>query len=371
MLVLGIESSCDETAFGLVEDGRLLAESVASQADVHALFGGVVPELASREHYRLLGPLFDEFMESAGVLPSDLSGVAVARGPGLLGSLLVGVSFAKALAFGAGIPLIGVDHLKAHLLAPGLEQELSLPALGLLVSGGHTHIYYVESAGKFTLLGRTLDDAAGEGFDKVAKMLGLPYPGGRALDALARFGRKRGQINRKLFSYPYLDNKNLDFSFSGLKTSVALYLKNNPAILEQARSLPDDAVQLEEACAGVPELTELCASFNHCVSYTLCTKLRRAAGQLSLESKPVKSLIVAGGVAANTMLRDDLQVLAGQMNLPLVLPRFSLCTDNGAMIAYAGYLMLTAGYVHNLNLEAIPRGKNIPEDQVRLCAPIF
>ena len=366
MLVLGIESSCDETAFGLVKDGVLVAESVASQADVHSLFGGVVPELASREHYRLLGPLFDRFMQSAKFQPSDLDGVAVARGPGLLGSLLVGVSFAKALAFGADIPLIGVDHLKAHLLAPGLEQSLDLPALGLLVSGGHTHIYYIEDAGRFSLLGKTLDDAAGEGFDKVAKMLGLPYPGGRILDALALIGRERGQVNKKLFSYPYLENKNLDFSFSGLKTSVALYLKNNPSIISQARSLPADFAGISEADLAPAELTELCASFNHCISHTLCVKLKRAFEQVAAAGRQVKSLIVAGGVAANSMLREDLQILADEMQRPLVLPRFSLCTDNGAMIAYAGYLSLASGYAHSLRLEAIPRGRNIPEDQICL-----
>ena len=363
MLVLGIESSCDETAFGLVEDGCLVAESVASQADVHSLFGGVVPELASREHYRILGPLFDEFMTRAGFQVSDLDGVAVARGPGLLGSLLVGVAFAKALAFGAGIPLLGVDHLKAHLLAPGLETGLKLPALGLLVSGGHTHIYYIESPHSFTLLGKTLDDAAGEGFDKVAKMLGLPYPGGRILDGLARAGEACGQINKRLFSYPYLDNANLDFSFSGLKTSVALYLKQNPGIIEQARGLSADCRDFSGASREVPELTELCASFNHSVSHTLCIKLNRAFERVQDKRLPVHSLIVAGGVAANSMLRNDLKELAARLGVELVLPRFSLCTDNGAMIAYAGYLMLANGWAHHLNLEAIPRGKQIPEDQ--------
>lgn len=169
-----------------------------------------------------------------------------------------------------------------------------------------------------------------------------------------------------MFSYPYLDNKNLDFSFSGLKTSVALYLKNNPGIIEQARALASGAAQAAEQSRAAPELSELCASFNHCVSHTLCAKLKRAGEQLKADGRTVKSLIVAGGVAANSMLRSDLQALSEQMNLPLVLPRFSLCTDNGAMIAYAGYLTLAAGYAHHLTLEAIPRGRNIPEDQVRL-----
>lgn len=364
MLVLGIETSCDETAFGLVENGRLVAEAVASQADVHALFGGVVPELASREHYRILGPLFDNFLQRANISVADLDAVAVARGPGLLGSLLVGVAFAKALAFGAGISLIGIDHLRAHILAPGLERELNFPALGLLVSGGHTHIYYLENPHSFELLGKTLDDAAGEAFDKVAKMLGLPYPGGRFLDRLA----KAGQINRHLFTYPYLDNNNLDFSFSGLKTALSSYILANPCLKEQVAALPSsfDELAARQDFASVLQLTELCASFNHCVVHTLCVKVERALQQLRTRGKKVNSFIVAGGVAANSMLREQAEKLAEKNALELVLPSFSLCTDNGAMIAYAGYLMLKNGYVHNLDLEAMARGRVIPEDFVRL-----
>lgn len=364
MLVLGIETSCDETAFGLVEDGRLVGEAVASQADVHALFGGVVPELASREHYRILGPLFDDFLQKSGVTLASLDAVAVARGPGLLGSLLVGVAFAKSLAFGAGIPLIGIDHLRAHILAPGLERELNFPAIGLLVSGGHTHIYYLESPYSFELMGKTLDDAAGEAFDKVAKMLGLPYPGGRYLDRLA----KAGQIKCNLFTYPYLDNSNLDFSFSGLKTALSSYILANPDLKKQVAALPlsFDELAAQQDFASVRQLTELCASFNHCVVHTLCVKVQRALQQLQAKGKKVNSLIVAGGVAANSMLRQQAENLAEKNSLELVLPAFSLCTDNGAMIAYAGYLMLKKGHVHNLDLEALARGRIIPEDFVPL-----
>lgn len=223
MLCLGIESSCDETALALVEDGRLLGSVLASQSNVHALFGGVVPELASREHYRYVGPLFDELMQRCGTKPADLDLVAAARGPGLLGSLLVGVAFAKTLALGLGAPFLGVNHLHAHLLAVGLEHELVFPALGLLVSGGHTHLYRLESPWRCLLLGRTLDDAAGEAFDKVGKLLGLAYPGGQLLDALAR----TGAASPKLFPRPYLDNDNLDFSFSGLKTAAAVFIERN------------------------------------------------------------------------------------------------------------------------------------------------
>ena len=220
MLCLGIESSCDETALALVENGRLLASVLASQADVHALFGGVVPELASREHYRYIGPLFDELMRRCRCRSADIDLVSVARGPGLLGSLLVGVAFAKGLALGLGVPFLGLNHLHAHLLAVGLERELSFPCLGLLVSGGHTHIYRLEAPWRCLPLGRTLDDAAGEAFDKVGKLLGLAYPGGGLMDALATAGK----ADAGLFPRPYLDNDNLDFSFSGLKTAAASYL---------------------------------------------------------------------------------------------------------------------------------------------------
>ena len=202
MLCLGIESSCDETALAVVRDGVLLDAVLASQADIHALFGGVVPELASREHYRYLGTLFDQLMQRLDLRPSDLDVVAVSRGPGLLGSLLVGVAFAKALALGCGARFLGVNHLHAHLLAAGLENELRFPALGLLVSGGHTHIYRMESPSRCIVLGKTLDDAAGEAFDKVGKILGLAYPGGKLMDALARQGRadalpRRSQCSRR------------------------------------------------------------------------------------------------------------------------------------------------------------------------------
>jgi len=198
MRILGIETSCDETAVALVTDGRLVAERLATQIDVHALFGGVVPEIASREHLRVLPRLFDELMAETGLRAGDLDAIAVARGPGLLGSLLVGVSFAKGLSLSTGVPLVGVNHLWAHLLAPGLVEELLFPALGLLVSGGHTHTYLVRSPVEFELLGRTLDDAAGEAFDKVAKLLNIAYPGGRFIDMLGA----EGEPDTTLFPRP-------------------------------------------------------------------------------------------------------------------------------------------------------------------------
>lgn len=358
MLILGIETSCDETAFGLVEDGVLRGASMASQADVHALFGGVVPELASREHYRVLGPLFDDFLARAGKRLADLDAVAVTRGPGLLGSLLVGVAFAKSLAFGAGIPLIGVDHLKAHLLAAGLEGELPLPALGLLVSGGHTHLYYIRSAREFTLLGRSLDDAAGEAFDKVAKVLSLPYPGGRHLDGLAR----KGRVDERLLPCPYLDNDNLDFSFSGLKTAAATFVAQQPLLRQTAARIREQG----EGAVGAAEqdLANFCASFNYSVARTLSLKTARALKKLREDNLTVRCLTAAGGVAANSMIRAQLETLAQDSGLPLVLPSPVLCTDNGAMVAYYGYLLAQEKLRHTLDMTAVPRGSHIPDDMV-------
>ena len=283
MLCLGIETSCDETAMAMVEDGRLLGEVVASQVDVHTLFGGVVPEIASREHYRLLGPLFHDLLEKTGVSAKDIAAVAVARGPGLLGSLLVGLGFAKGMALGLRTELVGVDHLHAHLLAAGLERDLVFPSLGLLVSGGHTQIWRLDSPVQLQLMGRTLDDAAGEAFDKAAKMLNLPYPGGKYIDLLAR----RGTADPGRFPRPYLDNKNLDFSFSGLKTAVAEYVARHPGL-----RLP---VMMDESklLAGGGEFTDLadvCASFNWTVAETLRIKVERA-----LDRETLQSLTLAGG----------------------------------------------------------------------------
>lgn len=350
MLCLGIESSCDETALALVEDGRLLDSVLASQADVHAVFGGVVPELASREHYRYAGPLFDELMRRSGKCPADIDLVAVARGPGLLGSLLVGVAFGKALALGLGARFLGVNHLHAHLLAAGLERRLSFPALGLLVSGGHTHLYRLEAPWHCLTLGRTLDDAAGEAFDKVGKLLGLAYPGGRLMDALAR----AGTANPDLFPRPYLDNDTLDFSFSGLKTAAAAHVGRHLNAGSWPRPLrrPEDAPQ---------DLKDCCASFNLAVVDTLCAKAARA-----LERQPdLRTLILAGGVASNVLLRERVAALMQTRGGTALMPSPALCTDNAAMIAYAGWLLGKAGFYHDLRMETIPRGKAVPNDMRR------
>ncbi len=352
MLTLGIETSCDETAVALVDDGRLVGEKLATQIDVHALFGGVVPEIASREHLRVLPRLFKELMAETGTSPKDIDTIAVARGPGLLGSLLVGVSFAKGLCLSTNASLVGVNHLWAHLLAPGLAEDLKFPALGLLVSGGHTHTYLIKSPVEFELLGRTLDDAAGEAFDKVAKLMNFPYPGGRYIDDLSQ----EAEPDTKLFPRPYVKNPSLDFSFSGLKTAVSLYVQAHPELVfpEMADAAAIAALSGEKREA----LCRVCASFNWSVTETLKIKVERALDQVG----PVKSLIVAGGVAANTRLRETMARLAKKKGVHVVLPELSLCTDNGAMIAYAGALFAQAGYSHELDLEAIPRGRIVPLD---------
>ena len=260
MLTLGIETSCDETAVALVDGGRLLGEKIATQIDLHALFGGVVPEIASREHLRVLPRLFNELMAENGKSPEEIDAIAVARGPGLLGSLLVGVSFAKGLCMSTSASLVGVNHLWAHLLAPGLAGELHFPALGLLVSGGHTHIYLIRSPIEFELLGRTLDDAAGEAFDKVAKLLNLPYPGGRYIDLLAQ----GAEPDKKLFPRPYIDNQTLDFSYSGLKTAVANYVSAHPELVfsEMADEKMIEGLDGDRRDA----ISTVCASFNWSVS---------------------------------------------------------------------------------------------------------
>jgi N6-L-threonylcarbamoyladenine synthase len=341
LICLGVESSCDETALALVEDGQLTGSVLSSQTDMHALFGGVVPELASREHYRHMGPLFDELLRRRGLEPGRITHVAVARGPGLLGSLLVGVAFAKALALGLEAKFLGVNHLHAHLLSVGIGGKLSFPAIGLLVSGGHTHLYHMQSPSCCRQLGRTLDDAAGEAFDKVGKLLGLPYPGGSLIDALA----KEGVADPALFPRPYLDNDNLDFSFSGLKTAVATHIERN------GRQWTKDADSLKSCCA----------SFNLAVVDTLCVKVERA-----LDRHPrIRALVLAGGVASNSLLRGRVTKLMRQRGGEALIPPPPLCTDNAAMIAYAGWLLHKCGYFHDLRMETIPRGRAIPDDMLR------
>ncbi len=345
-LCLGVESSCDETALALVHEGKLLGHVLASQSDLHALFGGVVPELASREHYRFIGTLFDELMRRAACSPGDIKSVAVSRGPGLLGSLLVGVAFAKSLVLGLHARLIGVNHLHAHLLSAGLGNELSFPALGLLISGGHTNIYRIDSPLRFVQLGLTLDDACGEAYDKIGTLLGMQYPAGRMLDTAASLGKPTID-----FPMPYVDNDSLDFSFSGIKTAVATFFEKNYAGESWDRPVTD-VQKLPQ------QILDLCASFNLVIARTLACKLERAF----VRNPDVHTCIVAGGVAANSCIRSVISELAAQHGARLLMPSKELCTDNGAMIAYTGWLLAREGAYHPLSMETFPRGHKIPDD---------
>ena len=358
MLCLGIETSCDETALALVEDGRCVESVLATQMNVHALFGGVVPELASREHYRFVGALYDELLHRSGCALRDVDVIAVTRGPGLLGALLVGVAFGKGLALAGNKPLVAVNHLHAHLLAVGLEHDVRYPLLGLLVSGGHTHIYRIDSPVSLVLLGRTLDDAAGEACDKFAKMLGLPYPGGLLLDRLAQ----RGTPDSRLFPRPYTHVDNLDFSFSGLKTAALTYLKEHPEHIEAGRLVHREGLDVASVC-----LCNLCASYMQAVAETLSLKMKRALVQE--QDKGVSGIVVAGGVAANTQVREAMQGLADTVDMPLLLPSRTLCTDNAVMIAHAGLLLARQGYGHDLAFSAVPRGQRLPDDAGPLSRP--
>jgi N6-L-threonylcarbamoyladenine synthase len=312
MLILGIETSCDETAAAVVRDGReRLSDVVSSQVEIHREWGGVVPELASRSHVQRVLPVVDQALAEAGVELSDIDLFAVTSGPGLIGALLVGVQAAKALAWAAGKPVVGVNHLEGHLWAIRLAERFPEPPfLGLVVSGGHTSLYAVEGEGELRLLGQTLDDAAGEAFDKVAKLLGLPYPGGVVIDRLAAAGDP-GAID---FPRGLARKPTLDFSFSGLKTAVLYHVKKY----------------------GIPEgraLSDLCASVQEAIADVLSAKAVRAAREYGLDR-----LVLAGGVAANSRLRALVQERGEAEGIEVFLPPKSLCTDNGAMIAVAGYL---------------------------------
>lgn len=355
MICLGIETSCDETAVALCEDGRPILEKLASQAELHAVFGGVVPELASREHLRRLGPLLGALFAESGMTLADVDAVAVARGPGLLGCLLIGLAAAKGLCLGSGKPLIGVDHLHAHLMAATLGRDVAYPALGLLVSGGHTQIMLLRSPLDVAVLGRTVDDAAGEAFDKAAKSLNLPYPGGVFVDILG----SEVTPDVALFPRPYLDNKNLDFSFSGLKTAVATYVAARPHL--RVAVMPASGGPID-AAAWPMDLRRVCASLNFAIAETLRIKMERAIDGMHA---PVASILAAGGVAANSRIRHALTAMAARRGLPLYLPEPALCADNATMIAATGCLLGRAGLFHDLTLDAVPRGRKVPWDYGR------
>ena len=326
MLVLSIETSCDETAAAVVQDGRkVLSSIVASQIDIHAEYGGVVPEIASRMHLESIIPVVDLALREAGVPISAIEGLAVTRGPGLIGALLVGVSLAKGIALARNISLAAVNHIESHLLAILLEQEVEFPYIALVVSGGHTHLYEVKGVGAYSTLGQTIDDAAGEAFDKVAKLLGIPYPGGAVIDKLAKDGNP-GAIK---FPRPLLHDGTLNFSFSGLKTSVLTYLKQNPL-------------------SGRPgESNDLAASFQAAVCDLLVAKTAEAVVRSNC-----KRVVVAGGVACNSGLRAAMLSFAGSKSVDVYFPSPSLCADNAAMIAVPGDYYLSHG-LSSLDFDAV------------------
>jgi N6-L-threonylcarbamoyladenine synthase len=328
MRILGIETSCDETGVAVYCTAQgLLAETLASQVDLHAAYGGVVPELASRDHAAKLVPLVETTLADAGLELADLDGIAYTAGPGLVGALLVGGAWAVATAYGLGIPAVPVHHMEGHLLAPMLESSApAFPFLALLVSGGHTLLVVAEALGRYRIVGRTLDDAAGEAFDKVARLLALPYPGGPAVAALA----DRGDPAAFAFPRP-LKGRGLDFSFSGLKTAVRIAV--------------DGAGPMDAAMRA-----DLAASFQQAVVDSLVDKCLRA-----LEGEGLERLVIAGGVGANRALRAALADAAGAMGARVFYPKPSLCTDNGAMIAYAGACRMRAFTQPSLEIIARPR----------------
>jgi len=333
MLVLGIETSCDETAAALVRHGReILSSVISSQVPVHKRFGGVVPELASREHLDKIVPVVNDAFERAGITPRDIDGIAVTVGPGLVGSLLVGVSYAKAMAYALNKPFVGVNHIEGHIYSVAFENPpIEYPAEALIVSGGHTNIFFIPEPGKYKVLSRTRDDAAGEAFDKVAKMLGLGYPGGPIIERLAR----EGDPHAVPFSLPRMGDGLPDFSFSGLKTAVTKHVRESGLKPVENGGEPSQAIK------------DLAASFQHTVVQSLVKTMERVA-----EENYPKTLIIAGGVACNGKLREVAKKMATRLDLPVYFPSPHLSTDNAAMIAAAGTVKLQAGQRDALDLNA-------------------
>ena len=332
MIVLGIESSCDETGLAVYDSEKgLLAHVLHSQVALHGEYGGVVPELASRDHVRYLLPLTEQVLQKAGVSKSQLDGIAYTAGPGLVGALMVGACTGRAMAMGLGVPAIGVHHMEGHLLAPMLETPApEFPFVALLVSGGHTLLAEVKGVGQYTLLGESLDDAAGEAFDKTAKLLGLGYPGGPVLAKLAQ----QGEPGVYKFPRPMIDRPGLEFSFSGLKTYTL-----NTWQTEVAQGNEDTQTK-----------ANICRAFEEAVVDTLTIKCRRAVQQVG-----ASTLVIAGGVGANLRLRESLQQMMHKEGGELFYPRIEFCTDNGAMIAFAGCLRLLAGQHEALGIQVRAR----------------
>lgn len=328
MLILGIETSCDETAAAIVEDGRLIRSNiVASQIELHRVYGGVVPEIASRKHMETILPVICKALDDAHVTLDDIEGIAVTRGPGLVGSLLVGVSVAKAMAFALDIPFVGVNHIEGHVAAIFLsEANPEFPFIALVVSGGHTHIYLAHAFQNFKTLGQTRDDAAGEAFDKAAKLLNIGYPGGGVIDELAKKGK------RESIKFPRAMRDSMDFSFSGLKTSLLVHIK------KRARPITED------------ELPDIAASYQEAITDVLVEKTIRAA-----ELNSVSKIVVCGGVAANSRLRERFTEESQIRGFDLYIPPPVYCTDNAAMIAVVGENLLKRGIRDTLDMNAVSR----------------
>lgn len=333
MRILGIETSCDETGVAIYDEEKgLIANQLHTQIALHADYGGVVPELASRDHIRKLAPLLQAALQEAHLTAKDIDGIAYTSGPGLVGALLVGSTVARSLAYAWNVPAIGVHHMEGHLLAPMLEENPPhFPFVALLVSGGHTQLVRVDGVGRYELLGESIDDAAGEAFDKTAKLLGLDYPGGAALARLAL----KGTPNRFAFPRPMTDRPGLDFSFSGLKTFAANTLHQ---VMQEERELTEQSK------------ADIAYAFQEAVVDTLAIKCKRALKQTGL-----KRLVIAGGVSANKQLRQTLAELMQQLGGEVFYPQPQFCTDNGAMISYAGFLRLKQGQQQDLAIEVRPR----------------
>ena len=327
MIILGIESSCDETAAAVISNGKMLSNVIASQVAVHSPYGGVVPEIASRKHIEAINPVIKQALTDANVTLSDIEGIAVTRGPGLIGSLLIGLSAAKALAYALNIPFVGVNHIEGHIAAAFLAEKVpSFPFIALVVSGGHTNIYQVKNYHNFQLLGQTRDDAAGEAFDKGAKLLNLGYPGGVVIDRIAKSGNTKAVVfHRAMKDSP-------DFSFSGLKTSLLTMLKKRGRDFT-AEELPDIVASYQEAIVDV-----------------LVEKTIKAA-----KDNGMNRIVVCGGVAANSRLRERFSAEISAQNIELFIPPVILCTDNAAMIAAIGEIMLKNNHRDSLDLNAVSR----------------
>ena len=344
MRILGIETSCDETGIAIYDDGQgdlpegILAHQLYSQIAVHADYGGVVPELASRDHVRKTIPLIKAVLKEANLTPQDLDGVAYTAGPGLVGALLVGCSIGRSLAYGWNLPAVPVHHMEGHLLAPMLEEDVpEFPFVALLVSGGHTMLVRVDGIGQYKLLGESVDDAAGEAFDKTAKLLGLDYPGGPALSKMA----ESGVAGRFKLPRPMTDRPGLDFSFSGLKTAAGTLVRKE-CVSPNGESLDEETLKQTHA--------DIANAFQQAVVDTLAIKCKRA-----LQQENLNRLVIAGGVSANTSLREKLAITTQKLGGSVFYPRPEFCTDNGAMIAYAGLQRLKADTHADLTFKANPR----------------